>query len=78
MPGDAEGLAEALGDAADAAGDALAGVLAEGDGKGEAETIGLGDGVVSVGVQPARSAAAKTTVRVSAMHFFIMTISLLK
>lgn len=64
--GDTEGLA------ADGVGEVFAGALAEAEGFG----VGLGDGVVPVGVQPARSAAAMIIERVSAISFFIKLFSL--
>lgn len=64
-------LGEAEGLTAEGLGEAFAGALAETVGFGETAVLGLGDGVVPVGVQPARSAAARTTERVSAISFFI-------
>lgn len=66
MPGDAPG------DAVVAAGGGLGVIVTVGDGEG------LGVGVVPVGVQPAKSTAAKMTARESAMNFFITILLLTK
>ena len=69
---DADGLTEAFGDV-------LAEALGEADGFGETAELGLADGeglTLPVGVQPAKSAAARMTHRVSAMSFFMIIISL--
>ncbi|NLT12914.1 MAG: hypothetical protein GXY05_01080 [Clostridiales bacterium] len=72
LPGDVPGEV-----AGEVPGDA---VVTTGGGLGERVVlgvgVGLGVGVVPVGVQPAKNIAARMTVRVSAMSFFIIIVLL--